>query len=321
MKLIFSIILLVVIVYANELDDIESIIKTATIEFKEAKKDNNITKLTSIAQKLYDNHKHIKKLKQILQNDSITFKCNDTPCEKAVLQVGDTLTVIFSLSFDESDEYEKSILAWQLQFGKKIVKNKIKEIYEKGGFKKFDFDINIDESFKAGKYRIAMHHKQSTSKIKEEAFFNVEKPLEVKDIVVSTSKDAIASDSAIYPDDTFYILSGFTLSNPKNKINIDVKLVDTVRNKVLLEGSFIRPKEDNTDTKQLLKFKIPASKLYKEQKLAFSMKLYNDRINPIEKQITIPIKGYKLVVTVPSSLKSGKSGKYKITVPKVCKTF
>ena len=187
MKIILFLIILTISAFAGELDDIETIIKTSSVEFKEAKEQKDIKKLTKIAQKLYDNHQHIKKLKQQLQTkDPISFKCNGEICKDPVLQTGDILTLTFNLLFDESQDYEKSILKWQLQKDSKPIKSETKEIYEKGGFKKFDFNIVIDESFGAGKYRIAMHHEKQSGKSKGEKFFKVDKPLSVKDVIIST---------------------------------------------------------------------------------------------------------------------------------------
>lgn len=298
----------------SDLKQIETVIKKASAEFKIAKEEKDLKKLAEIAEKLYANHQLIKKL--LNSSDPITFLCNNEKCIEPTLQIGDKLSVIFNLSFEDSEEYEKSKLIWQVQFDKKIVKKGDKEIYEKGGLKKFAKEITIDESFKNGKYRIAMHHKSETGTTKGDAFFTVKRPINVKEIVVSTNKAAKASDNAIYPDEDIYILSGFKLENIKNKINIDVKLVDSTKQETLIKTSFIRPKEDNKDKNQRLRFRIPASKLYKKQKLEFEMKLYAEGINPIVKKVSIPVRSFKLVVNTPNSLKSGKTAKYSIKVPK-----
>lgn len=302
--------------FANELDDINSIIKESKVEFKLAKESKDIKKLTQIAKNLYENHKKIKKLKKKIETkDGITLKCNDIPCEKPKLQAGDKLTIVFNLAFDESEEYEKSILIWQLQLKDKLIKNETKEIYEKGGTKEFKVEIKINESFAKGKYRIAMHHKKYSGTTKGENYISIEQPLEVKPIVVSTNKEATKSDKVFRSYDNLYILSGFELSNPKNKINIDVKLTDSTKNEVLLEGSFKRPKEGNTESKQPLRFKIPASKLYDNQKIDFKMNLYANGINPITKNISIAINKFTLL-TIPKTLTSGENIKYKVNVPK-----
>ncbi len=298
---------------ANDIKHIELTIKEATVEFEVAKEEQDLKKLATIAQNLYENHQLIKKLLNSV--NKIDLLCNGESCTEPTLQVGDNLTIIFNLSFETSEEYVKNKLIWQVQHNKKVIKKGDKDIYEKGGIKKLAKEITIDKNFKDGKYRIAMHHKSETGTTKGEAFFNIISPLAVKNIVVSTDKDATASDDAIYPDEDIFILSGFKLENPSGRINIDVKLVDSIKQEALIETSFIRPKEDNIDPDQRLRFRIPASKLYKKQKLEFEMKLYGEGINPIVRKVTIPIEEYKLIIAAPNSLKSGKKAKYSIKVP------
>lgn len=314
---IFLLLLLALFAFGDELDDIESIIKTSKVELKEAKKEQNIKKLAEIAQKLYDNHQKIKKLKpKSGSSDAITLRCNGDICKEPTLQVGDKVKVTFNLFFEDSEEYEKSTFIWQLQHNKKVIKNSSEEIYEKGGSKKFDFDIGIDDSFADGKYRIAMQHRNSSSKVKSDALFFVKKPLSVREVIVSTDKEAKKSDADVYADENIYILSGFTLANSKKKINIDVKLVDTTKGETLIESSFVRPKEGEEKKKNRLRFKIPASKLYANQKLSFEMRLYADDINEIVKSTKINVKDYKLLVRTPSSLMSANIARYSITPPK-----
>jgi hypothetical protein len=315
-KFLFIVVFLTVSITANELDDIDSIIKTSKAEFKVAKKEQDLKKLAEVAQKLYDNHQKIKKLKlKSGSSEAITIRCNGDVCKEPTLQVGDKINVTFNLFFEDSEEYEKSTFIWQLQHNKKAIKNETKDIFEKGGSKKFDYDIDIDESFLNGKYRIAMQHKSSTGKQKSDALFFVKKPLGVQKIVVSTNKEAKKSDADIYADENIYIVSGFTLADVKKKINIDVKLVDTTKGETLIESSFVRPKKGKEKKKNPLRFKIPASKLYKNQKLSFEMKLYADGINEIVKTTNINVKEYKLLVKAPSSLKSGKIARYSIKIP------
>jgi len=287
MKLFLLIVFFSFSLFANELDDIDSIIKESRVEFSDAKKAKDIKKLTDIVKKLYDNHQNIKKLK--IKKDLISFKCNNTPCKEPKLKLKDKLTIIFNLSFDEKKEYKTSTLLWQLQKDKKIVRNESKKILKEDIDKPIEYDITIDESFKKGKYRIAMHHKSSTGTQKSKKYIEIIQPLLVKPLVVSINKEAKSSDEKFYSSNDLYILSGFELENNKEKINIDVNLEDLTKGETLLKGSFKRPKDGNTDTKQPLRFKIPASKLYDNQKLKFNIKLYKDGITPISKEIIVNI--------------------------------
>lgn len=302
---------------ANELEDIESIIEESKIEFIQAQETKDIKQLTQIAQKLYDNDKKIKELKtKLISENGIVVLCNDAPCESLQFQKDDTIQIQFNLLFDRTQQYQKSLHLWQLQKDDKLLKNESQELYESDCIKSYTYDIVIDDSFEAGKYRIVMHHKQSSGTTKAEKFIEVIKPLDVKPIIVSKNQEAKQSDNTLRSQNDLYIISGFVRSDLSKKINVDVKLIDTKKNETMIEGSFVRPKEDENPEFQPLRFKIPANKLYDDQTLEFEMKLYANEINPIVMKKSFTISSYDLNVQVRDKLTTGDIVNYSIEVPK-----
>ncbi len=296
----------------SALDSIEVSYKEASTNFKIQKSEHNITKLLGITKVLYENNKKLKELKAKYTKKLIVELTSEKDLDK--LQVDDIVELHVKTSHDINEEYTKSNLSFFIYDGDELLVKKDVELYEKSGVHKESLKFEITEP--SDKYKICATFKENGKEYKECKSFGVVELLKVKDLIVSASRDATTMDDNMYVGEDIYIISGFTLKNIKDRVNIDVRLVDTTKNKLLIATTFKRPKDNSIEKQQPLRFKIPSSKLYKGQKLTFNMKIYSEKINPIVKNIDIYIKSYKLLVSAPSSLKSGQHGKYKITIPK-----